>query len=103
LPHARERAAVGLRLRALRWSSLAAPAGRLLSQSRRWLSRVKVGVPRSLRPRRLLTDEGFRKDLLSRVAKTGAAIEDALGSAQDVEGCVAADGAIFVVQTRPQV
>ena len=102
LPHARERAAVGLRLRALRWSSLAAPAGRLLSQSRRWLF-VKVGVPRSLRPRRLLADEGFRKDLLSRVAKTGAAIEDALGSAQDVEGCVAADGAIFVVQTRPQV
>ena len=53
--------------------------------------------------RRLLADEGFRRDLLSRVAKTGAAIEAALGSAQDVEGCVAADGAIFVVQTRPQM
>ena len=55
------------------------------------------------RGRRLLADEGFRMDLLSRVAKTGAAIEDALGSAQDVEGCVEADGSIFVVQTRPQM
>ena len=52
---------------------------------------------------RLLADEGFRRDLLSRVAKTGAAIEDALGSAQDVEGCVEAEGSIFVVQTRPQM
>lgn len=53
--------------------------------------------------RRLLADEAFCMDLLSRVAKTGAAIEDALGSAQDVEGCVEADGSIFVVQTRPQM
>ena len=32
-----------------------------------------------------------------------AAIEEALGSAQDVEGVVAQDGSITVVQTRPQV
>ena len=52
---------------------------------------------------RLLKDEGFRRDLLARIAKTGAAIEEALGSAQDVEGCVSTDGEIFVVQTRPQM
>jgi len=52
---------------------------------------------------RLLKDEEFRRDLLSRIAKTGAAIEEALGSAQDVEGCVSTDGEIFVVQTRPQM
>ena len=52
---------------------------------------------------RLLTDEAFRKDLLRRIAETGVAIEQALGSAQDVEGCVEADGSITVVQTRPQM
>jgi len=52
---------------------------------------------------KLLKDEEFRRDLLSRIAKTGAAIEEALGSAQDVEGCVSTDGEIFVVQTRPQM
>lgn len=52
---------------------------------------------------RLLTDEGFRRDLLKRIAETGIAIEDALGSAQDVEGCVETDGSITVVQTRPQM
>ncbi|KAK9816496.1 hypothetical protein WJX72_001009 [[Myrmecia] bisecta] len=52
---------------------------------------------------RLLKDEAFRRDLLSRVAKAGNAIEQALGSAQDVEGAVEADGSITVVQTRPQM
>lgn len=52
---------------------------------------------------RLLKDEAFRTDLLSKIARTGAAIEEALGSAQDVEGCVSAEGEIFVVQTRPQM
>ena len=52
---------------------------------------------------RLLTDEAFRNQLVSSIAKTGHAIEDALGSAQDVEGCVEADGSITVVQTRPQM
>ncbi len=35
--------------------------------------------------------------------QVGAAIEKALGSAQDIEGVVAPDGTITVVQTRPQV
>ena len=52
---------------------------------------------------RLLKDEGFRNELLTRIAKTGAAIEEALGSAQDVEGCISTDGELFVVQTRPQM
>lgn len=52
---------------------------------------------------RLLTDEGFRTGLLSSIARVGTAVEDALGSAQDIEGCVEADGTITVVQTRPQM
>ncbi len=52
---------------------------------------------------RLIADEGFRKDLVSRIAKVGVAIEEALGSAQDVEGAVEEDGSITVVQTRPQM
>ena len=49
-----------------------------------------------------MQDEDFQKKLLSDIAKAGAAIEKALGSAQDVEGCMA-DGSLFVVQTRPQM
>ena len=52
---------------------------------------------------RLIADEGFRKDLVSRIAKVGVAIEEALGSAQDIEGAVEEDGSITVVQTRPQM
>ncbi len=52
---------------------------------------------------RLLQDEGFRTDLMSRIAKAGLAIEEALGSAQDIEGAVEENGAITVVQTRPQM
>lgn len=52
---------------------------------------------------RLMTDSAFCLDLMSRVCKAGFAIEDALGSAQDVEGAVEEDGAITVVQTRPQM
>ncbi|GFH15447.1 PPDK_N domain-containing protein, partial [Haematococcus lacustris] len=33
----------------------------------------------------------------------GMAIEQALGSAQDIEGVVGPDGVITIVQTRPQV
>ncbi len=40
---------------------------------------------------------------MSRICKVGAAIEEALGSAQDVEGVVSEDGSITVVQTRPQM
>lgn len=52
---------------------------------------------------RLMTDSAFCLDLMARVCKAGAAIEDALGSAQDIEGAVEENGAITVVQTRPQM
>ncbi|GIL92123.1 hypothetical protein Vretimale_14920 [Volvox reticuliferus] len=52
---------------------------------------------------RLVQEPGFRRDLMSRICRLGVDIEKALGSAQDVEGVVAIDGSITVVQTRPQV
>jgi len=53
---------------------------------------------------RLMTDSAFRNDLMLRVAAAGARIEAACGGkAQDVEGCVDAEGNLFCVQTRPQV
>mmetsp|Transcript_19942 Transcript_19942/g.51852 ORF Transcript_19942/g.51852 Transcript_19942/m.51852 type:complete len:1521 (-) Transcript_19942:995-5557(-) len=52
---------------------------------------------------KLVTDVDYRQQLLARICKVGAAIEDTLGSAQDVEGVVEEDGSITVVQTRPQV
>lgn len=51
----------------------------------------------------LIRGTGFRTDLLSRICRVGLDIEKALGSAQDIEGVVAPDGSITVVQTRPQV
>ena len=52
----------------------------------------------------LATDEGFQKDVLSRILKVGMEIERALGGVpQDVEGVVDAKGVITVVQTRPQM
>eukprot|EP00873_Tetraselmis_striata_P000762 jgi/Tetstr1/421026/TSEL_012071.t1 len=51
----------------------------------------------------LIQDEEFRNRILSQICKVGLAIEEALGSAQDVEGVVDPDGNITVVQTRPQV
>ncbi|PRW33076.1 alpha-glucan water chloroplastic [Chlorella sorokiniana] len=51
----------------------------------------------------LMTDPGFRHRLMVEVCKAGLAIEQALGSAQDVEGVVDADGTLTVVQTRPQM
>ena len=51
----------------------------------------------------LVWDEGFRTELLSKIAEAGVAIEAALdGQPQDIEGVVK-DGEIYVVQTRPQV
>lgn len=41
--------------------------------------------------------------VMSDIVKVGAAIEAALGSAQDVEGVVDPDGSVYIVQTRPQV
>ena len=50
----------------------------------------------------LIWDRDARDRVLSAVARAGVAIERALGAAQDVEGVVR-DGAVYVVQTRPQV
>lgn len=41
--------------------------------------------------------------VMSDICKVGAAIEAAMGSAQDIEGVVDPDGNVYVVQTRPQV
>uniref|UniRef100_A0A7S1X676 Pyruvate phosphate dikinase AMP/ATP-binding domain-containing protein n=1 Tax=Tetraselmis chuii TaxID=63592 RepID=A0A7S1X676_9CHLO len=51
----------------------------------------------------LIADESFRRHILSQICKVGLAIEEALGSPQDVEGVVDPEGNITVVQTRPQV
>jgi alpha-glucan,water dikinase len=51
----------------------------------------------------LITDEGMRQKMLSAIAKVALEIENLLGSAQDIEGAIAEDGAIWIVQTRPQV
>jgi alpha-glucan,water dikinase len=50
----------------------------------------------------LAWDEGFRKDLLVRIAGVGTAIESVMKSPQDIEGAYS-KGQYFVVQTRPQV
>lgn len=51
---------------------------------------------------RLLWDDAFREDFLSRIAWIGSAVEGALGSPQDIEGAYA-KGRFYVVQSRPQV
>eukprot|EP00793_Prasinoderma_coloniale_P005007 PRCOL_00000768-RA len=51
----------------------------------------------------IVLDSAYRATTLERIAAVGAAVEEALGSPQDIEGVVRADGEIFVVQTRPQV
>jgi alpha-glucan,water dikinase len=51
----------------------------------------------------LLSDAPFRETLLRRIAAAGAAVENALGSPQDIEGVVTPEGDIYLVQTRPQV
>lgn len=44
------------------------------------------------------------QETLGRTAAAAAAVESACdGNAQDVEGVVATDGRVWVVQTRPQV
>ncbi|XP_077244216.1 pyruvate phosphate dikinase, PEP/pyruvate binding domain-containing protein [Tasmannia lanceolata] len=50
----------------------------------------------------LIIDGNFQKEILSKIAKAGRAIEELYGSPQDIEGVVR-DGKIFVVQTRPQM
>lgn len=51
----------------------------------------------------IVSDETFRAQALAAIAHAANEIEQALGSPQDIEGCIAADGALYVVQTRPQV
>ena len=60
----------------------------------------QVAVDYSVDP--LVNDAAFRKSVLCKVAAVGAAVEAALGSPQDIEGCVF-KGEVYVVQTRPQV
>jgi len=50
----------------------------------------------------LIWDRNVQHETLSAVARAGVAIERALASPQDIEGCVR-DGVVYVVQTRPQV
>lgn len=51
----------------------------------------------------IMSDETFQKQLLTAVVQAGAAVEKALGSAQDIEGVIDAEGNLTVVQTRPQM
>ena len=51
----------------------------------------------------IMTDQGFRMEMLGKVARVGLELEDVLGSAQDIEGCVDHEGNVYVVQTRPQM
>ena len=51
----------------------------------------------------IITDDSKRERLLSTISKVALEIETLLGSAQDIEGAIAEDGTLWVVQTRPQV
>ena len=61
----------------------------------------EVAVDYSADP--LVWDDAFRTAVLGRITEAGLAVEAALGSAQDIEGCVDAQGVVHLVQTRPQV
>ncbi|XP_011034107.1 PREDICTED: alpha-glucan water dikinase, chloroplastic-like isoform X3 [Populus euphratica] len=50
----------------------------------------------------LITDDNFRRTILSSIARAGSAIEELYGSPQDIEGVIR-DGKVYVVQTRPQM
>jgi alpha-glucan,water dikinase len=50
----------------------------------------------------LVWDEGFRRNLLAKLARIGLELERVQGAPQDIEGAVAG-GNYYVVQTRPQV
>lgn len=51
----------------------------------------------------LVSDSAFQIATLGRIAAAAAAVEAAAGSPQDIEGVIAADGGLHIVQTRPQV
>jgi len=66
----------------------------------------KQDIPCMVKLHRLqvLTDTGYRMDLLQRLANVGWAVEAAFGGiAQDIEGCVDPQDRICIVQSRPQV
>jgi len=50
----------------------------------------------------LVWDQRFQTDILTTIADIGTAIEEIMGSAQDIEGAYSR-GKYYVVQTRPQV
>ena len=98
--HSARRAAAGLLVRCMQ-DPLTQKLRMYIVTRAAWVSYVHTADAHTTC--RLLTDEGFRQQLLSSIARTGHAVEEALGSAQDVEGCVEADGTVTVVQTRPQM
>jgi hypothetical protein len=49
-----------------------------------------------------LWDESFRREMLATLGRLGLALEQAVGSPQDIEGAVVGHD-YHVVQTRPQV
>jgi alpha-glucan,water dikinase len=51
---------------------------------------------------KLVWDEARRAELLVQIAQIGEVVEEAFGSAQDIEGAYS-HGKFAVVQTRPQV
>lgn len=50
----------------------------------------------------LIVDESFQKMILTKIAEAGYAVEELLGSAQDIEGVIK-DDELYIVQTRPQM
>ncbi|MBI5388215.1 MAG: hypothetical protein HZA90_26420 [Verrucomicrobia bacterium] len=50
----------------------------------------------------LVWDAGFRNEFMATITRLGHAVEQAFGSAQDIEGAYS-KGRFYVVQTRPQV
>ena len=57
----------------------------------------------SYRHEKILNDRGFTDEMMVKIAKASAAVEEAMGGVpQDIEGCVVG-GEVYVVQTRPQV
>jgi pyruvate,water dikinase len=57
---------------------------------------VERAVPAAARDRRCLTDDEVRA-----IVALGDRIEELFGCAQDIEGTITADGAIYTVQARP--
>uniref|UniRef100_A0A6N2K070 alpha-glucan, water dikinase n=2 Tax=Salix viminalis TaxID=40686 RepID=A0A6N2K070_SALVM len=64
------------------------------------MTREKVVLDYSSDP--LITDDNFRRTILSSIARAGSVIEELYGSPQDIEGVIR-DGKVYVVQTRPQM